>query len=445
MKHLSRFTVVFLFAFSTLSLWSANLAIGQGGKQSPGTRKHPNIVLIMADDVGCDAIGCYGGTSYPTKNIDRLADQGMRFTHCYSMPACHPTRTCLLTGRYPRRLHNPKWGSFPREEEQHTFAQIAKNAGYATAVAGKWQLSLLSQDLQQPHRMGFDKYSLFGWHEGPRYHQPLIFEDGRKRSDVQGKYGPDVYCDVLIDFIKHNRERQFLAYFPMALCHDVTDDLKQPVPYGPHGRYESFAEMMVEMDRVFGRLMAALNELSLRENTLILFTGDNGTPARSISHFEDGKYIRDDVFSEYNGKRVQGGKTQLTNGGTNVPLIAAWQGVIQPGQVVDDLVDFSDFLPTITELVGVKLPAGVTLDGQSFAGRLTHNKPAPRQWAYAERPGNKYWVRTQSWKLYNNGSFYNMATDEFEQQRLDTKNLPTTAAKAHKQLNQALQQVAKFD
>jgi arylsulfatase A len=403
----------------------------------------PNIVLIVADDVGCDAIGCYGGESYPTPHIDRLAADGMRFKHCYSMPSCHPTRVCLLTGRYPRRLKNPKWGSFPRQEEPATIGRMMKNAGYATAVAGKWQLSLLSHDLRQPHRLGFDRYALFGWHEGPRYHVPLIFQDGEIRNDVAKRYGPDVYCDVLIDFIKRNKDRRFFAYFPMALCHDVTDDLEQPVPYGPHGRYESFAEMAAEMDRIVGRLISAIEAMNLSENTLILFTGDNGTPSRSIVRFESGKYIRDPIYSVYNGRRVQGGKTQLTDGGTNVPLIATWKGQIQPGQVVDDLVDFSDFLPTLADLSGGQRPVGVTLDGQSFAPRLRGEKVPRRRWAYAEA-GGKYWVRDQRYKLYDNGQFFDINNDPFEKNPLSSSKFTAAARTAHEQLNKALNQVASF-
>ena len=104
--------------------------------------RQPNIVFIMSDDVGIDALGCYGGTSFKTPHLDKLAKTGMRFQHCYSMPVCHPTRICLMTGRYPFRLNRPKWGSFPKSAEKQTFAHIMKNGGYATAIAGKWQLIL---------------------------------------------------------------------------------------------------------------------------------------------------------------------------------------------------------------------------------------------------------------------------------------------------------------
>lgn len=403
--------------------------------------EHPNILLLLADDVGCDAIGCYGGESYPTPNIDRLAADGMRFTQCYSMPSCHPSRICLLTGRYPRRLGNPEWGSFPSGEEHASLAQVAKNAGYATAVSGKWQLSLLGQDLEQPQRMGFEHYSLFGWHEGPRYYDPLIYDDGKQRTDVADEYGPDVYSDFLIDFMRRSKEKPFFAYYPMALCHDVTDDLDEPVPYGPRGRYDSFAEMMEQLDRVVGKVLDGLDELGLRDDTLVLFTGDNGTAARSIIRVENGEYRREQVFSVYNGRRQQGGKTRLTDGGTSVPLIARWPGVIEGGQVVDDLVDFSDFLPTLAELTGGELPDDVTLDGHSFAGRLTRGEPAPRKWAYSEK-GPRSWVRTQRWKLYDNGRFFDMASDPLEKQPLDVSQLSGDAAAGYRSLNAALDEAA---
>jgi len=407
--------------------------------------QRPNFLLIMADDVGCDAVGCYGGTSYPTPQIDKLAAGGMRFDYCYSMPSCHPTRMTLLTGRYPRRLGNPKWGSFPPEEEPRTIAQVAKSGGYQTAVAGKWQLSLLSQDLRQPTRMGFDQYSLFGWHEGPRYYRPLIFQDGSVREDVSAKYGPDVYSDVLIEFMRRNREQPFFAYFPMALCHDVTDDLEEPVPYGPRGRYDTFAEMMTEMDRVVGKVIGAVDELGLRERTLILFTCDNGTPKRSILRAENGKYIREPVFSMYRGKRIQGGKTTLLDGGTHVPLIASWPGTITANRVCEDLVDFSDFLPTIAEITGGDLPEEVTLDGRSFAPQLRGEAGDPRQWAYAEGRRGAYWVRNRKWKLYNDGRFYAVGADPQETRPLDTDELTEPAAQAYRELQAAIKQVKTFE
>lgn len=186
----------------------------------------PNILLIMADDVGSDAIGCYGGQSYPTPHIDALASGGMQFDHAFSMPVCHPSRVCLMTGKYPFRFGKAgmKWGDFPAAAEGMTIGDRMKQAGYATAVAGKWQLCMMKDDLDHPRRVGFDSWCLFGWHEGGRYNDPLIYQNGRRRDDTIGKYGPDLYVDFLIDFMRESQKagKPFFAYYPMALCHDVT-------------------------------------------------------------------------------------------------------------------------------------------------------------------------------------------------------------------------------
>jgi len=397
----------------------------------------PNILLIMADDVGVDALGCYGGESYQTPRLDALAAGGMRFTHCYSMPVCHPTRITLLTGRYPFRTGNPKWGSFPREEERNTFAHVLKNAGYATAVAGKWQICMMRDDLDHAQRLGFDESCLFGWHEGPRYYAPLIYQNGKLREGLEDHYGPDTYVEFLIDFMGRNRDKPFFAYYPMALCHDVTDDLKDPVPFGPQGHYDTFKQMAEAMDVRVGRMIDALERLGLRENTLVLFTTDNGTPTSYIHSAEPNsdpekkdEYIRVPVVSKQNGEDVPGGKGSLTNGGTNVPLIANWPGRIEPSQVANDLVDFSDFLPTLAEFTKAELPAGIQLDGHGIASRLVDGQPSPRSWAFAEH-GKKYWVRDRRWKLYDDGRLFDVESDPREKELVspDASSLMATAAR----------------
>ena len=153
--------------------------------------QRPNILFILADDVGRETLGCYGGESYQTPRIDALAAQGLRFTHGYAMAVCHPTRITLLTGQYPFRFGS-RWGSFPKEAESRTIGHVMKDAGYATAVAGKWQLVLMKTDVRHPQRLGFDDSCLFGWHEGPRYWQTMLYQNGRVRDDVSDRYGPDV-------------------------------------------------------------------------------------------------------------------------------------------------------------------------------------------------------------------------------------------------------------
>ncbi len=404
----------------------------------------PNIVLIMADDVGCETIGCYGGQSYKTPHIDRLARTGLKFTHCYAMPVCHPTRTCLLSGRYPRHQGNPRWGTYPRPDESQTLARSLQSAGYRTAIAGKWQLTLLLKDPQHPHRMGFDDYCLFGWHEGPRYHQPMIHQNGMLRTDVADRYGPSVYVDYLVDFMKRNKDRPFFAFYSMALCHDVTDDLKQPVPYATgKDHYDTYPEMMAQMDIHVGRVTTAIRRLGLEQNTLVLFTTDNGTSKRSLHQARGGKFIRRPVSSRIGGKLLPGGKGNLSDDGTHVPLLASWPGRIKPGTTTDHLVDMSDFLPTFVEIAGAATSArrATRIDGKSFARLLAGRGGSGRRWAYAERGSKRFFVRTQNWKLYNNGRLFHASHDVNEKAPVPLSKVPREAADDIKLLQQALKTI----
>lgn len=403
--------------------------------------------MIFADDVGREVIESYGGTSYRTPAIDALATGGMRFTHAYAMPVCHPSRICLLTGQYPARLGSPVWGDFPESAADRSLAATLKKAGYATAVAGKWQLALMKKNPDHPNELGFDRFSVFGWHEGPRYHEPMIYEDGAVREDTAGKYGPDLYTEFLIDFMQESRDEQrpFFALYSMALCHDVTDDLGEPVPFYRDGRWMSYAEMAASMDEMVGRMTKALDELGLRDNTLVIFATDNGTAAASyVTVGTDGKQVREPVYSDFGGRRIRGGKGTFTDWGTRVPLIARWPGVIEPGQVVDDLVDLSDFLPTFAELSGAELPEDVVLDGHSFADRLISGEASPRRWTYAENKGKRF-VRTRDFKLYGDGRFFDLRADAEEQNRPLESELTPEQAKARALLNEALASVPEPD
>lgn len=398
----------------------------------------PNVLLILADDVGREVLGCYGGSSYQTPRIDRLAGQGMMFHNCYSMPSCHPTRISLMTGRYPVRFGNPKWGTFPTAAERKTIGWQMKAAGYRTVVAGKWQVTTLGKDLDHPHRLGFDEYALFGWHEGPRYYDPLIWKNGARWEGVEKKYGPDLYVDFLIDFIKRSADEPFFAYYPMALCHDVTDDIGHPVPFGPRGRYDSFAEMVADMDRCVGRLLDALDELNHRDDTVVLYTTDNGTPFRSMISATDSAYIREPVVSEFQGRIIPGGKTKLTDWGTRVPLLVRWPGVVRPGTQSDAMVDMTDFLPTVAALAGRPAPADWSLDGKNFLPVLRDPAAAGKPWIFAQQPAGKpACVRTQRWKLYDNGRLYDLQRDGDEQHPLE-KPLSEEAEQARKKLGAIL-------
>jgi len=358
--------------------------------------QRPNILLIMADDLGYECLGAYGGRSYRTPNLDALAASGLRFDNCFSTPKCSPSRVTILTGRYTVRT-TMKWGHIPTHEI--TFGHVLQQAGYATALAGKWQLGRIVDDPERVQRFGFQKSAVWAWHEGPRYWQPMIYRNDKLMMDVKDRYGPEAYTDFLIEFMERNRDRPFLAYYPMCLPHYPKRN--EPVPKDrPH---LTFAEMVNSMDAMVGKLVDALDRLELCDRTLILFTADNGSPTSEVSLLGD--------------RRVKGGKAKLTDNGTRVPLIANWPGTVPAGKTNDDLIDFTDFLPTLADVAGAKLPADVVVDGRSFAAQLRGEKGNPREWVFTEWSG-KAWVRDKRWKLYRNGQLYDMERDPEEKNPL---------------------------
>ncbi len=375
------------------------------------TSSKPNIVLIMADDVGYEVPGYTGGTSYNTPNIDRLAATGLRFTNCHSTPKCAPSRVKIMTGRYMFRT-TEEWGHIPATEI--TFGHILKAAGYAVALAGKWQMALLGEDPLHVRKMGFDQFCVFGWHEGPRYFDPYIWQNGVRLTDISHRYGPDIYLDFLINFISENRNRPFFAYYPMALAHEISDDFQPPPPPGPNGSYQSYRELIDYMDHNIGKLVMALDSLEVRENTLILFTSDNGTPQDFITSIQNGEYIRTPITSKMGDQVITGGKGLLTDLGTHVPFIANWPDQTPAGKICSDLIDFSDFMPTLAELAGGVLPSDRIIDGRSFASQIRGNKGQPREWIYNQFEGNA-WIRNHRWKLYTDGRLYDMTSDPLEQ------------------------------
>jgi len=377
-----------------LVVGAAALALAGCAEITPRPRRaatRPNFLVFLADDLGRECLGSYGGTSYATPRLDALARTGLRFERCFSMPQCHPTRVALLTGRYPFRA-NVRWGRLP--ESEITFAHVLAAAGYATAVSGKWQLAKLKKDPNHPARAGFQTSCCWGWHEGARYWQPLIWQDGRLRDDLRERYGPDVHTDFLIDFMARHRDGPFLAYYPMTLPH-----LSSAGADGaPGAKLSTYPELVGEMDRQVGRTLDALERLGLAGDTLVLFAADNGTP-RGIT-------------SELAGREIPGGKSSLSDAGTHVPLLASWPGRV-PAGICPDLVDVSDFLPTLAALAHADLPADATLDGRSFAPQLLGERGQPRAWVYAGHRGRSF-LRDERWKLTNSGDLYDLARDPDE-------------------------------
>ncbi|MFP4055256.1 MAG: sulfatase-like hydrolase/transferase [Candidatus Brocadiia bacterium] len=424
---------------SSLGAGAAALAAPwAGSRMARAAGERPNILLIMADDVGREVLGCYGGTSYKTPHLDRLAERGIRFTHCYSCPVCAPSRRKIMTGRYGFRTGGG-WGTIPAHEK--TFGHVLGDAGYATAIAGKWQMCLFKRNPDHAAEMGFDQSCLFGWHEGPRYHDPLVYWNGEKRV-LEGRYGPDVYTDFLIDLMERNKEKPFLAYFPMACCHAVSDDFMPRPPRAPDGKYQSYAELVEVMDRCVGRLVAALERLGLRQKTVVLYTTDNGSPGSFYVDLKpDGKhFVSERVVSKMGERTVRGGKGQMTDGGTRVPLIANWPGTAPAGTVCDDLIDFSDFLPTLADLAGAELPDDRPIDGVSFAPQLRGKQGRPRRWCYNQWRG-KAWARTHRWKLYRDGKLFDVQKDPAEKHPIPPGEGGDEAEKARKMLAAVLERL----
>ncbi|MGW8316646.1 MAG: sulfatase-like hydrolase/transferase [Bacteroidales bacterium] len=403
-----------------------------GCKNDPGVYERPNIVLIMVDDMGHEVLGSYGGTSYSTPNLDKLAETGVRFTNCYSAPKCSPSRVKIMTGRYAFRT-TKVWGYIPPDEI--TFGHMLDSAGYKVALSGKWQMALLKDDPDHIQKMGFEESAVFGYHEGPRYYEPFIYQNGKILEGIEQEYGPDLFCDFLTDFIRRNRNQPFFAYYPMAVAHEISNDLDTPPPTGPSGHYQSYKELVEYADLLVGRVVSTLDELGLRENTLILFTGDNGTPRDFITAYRDGEYITVPVVSHMGDSVIPGGKGLLTDAGTHVPLIANWKGKTPAGTTCDDLIDFSDFLPTLAEISGSELP-GVILDGVSFAPRIFGKPGNPREWIYQDYEENA-WVRDKQWKLYTDGRLVNVSQDPLEKNPV----LPGEDSEVQKEIRRKFQSI----
>jgi arylsulfatase A len=424
------FTVLPLLLLATVL--PAGVRDAAAGKSPPA---RPNVLLILADDLGAECLASYGGTSYKTPHLDALAKGGTRFEHCYATPLCSPSRVELMTGRYPFRTG---WTRLINREEDEfldpkvpNFAHMLRDGGYRTAMAGKWQLARFEDHPDHLKQCGFQEYSAWSWvmagRRTSRYWGPSIWQEGKLRTDVAERYGPDVFREFLTEFMGRKDGRPFLAYYPMALVHEPfhqTPDARAAKVRGAGraGRQEQFAGMMAYMDWEVGELMAALDRHGLRERTLVLFTGDNGTPKQ--------------ITSRVGETEVAGGKGRLTEAGTRVPLIASWKGTVPAGRVSPDLVDFSDFLPTLAEITGAKPPRGVTLDGRSFAPQLRGKPGRPREWVFSQLRDGRF-VRDREWKLHGDGRLYHVKADPFETR--DLAGSPDGgAAKAKKRLQPLL-------
>jgi arylsulfatase A len=342
----------------------------------------------------------------------------MRFNHCYSQPVCCPSRVKIMTGR-SNASNYVYWDVLDPQEK--TFGHMMQDAGYATCVAGKWQLygqGTFAPELKGkgtlPEDAGFDEHCLWRVESNPsRYWQPGFRINGQMTSfPDENAFGPEICTDFICDFIDKNKQKPFFAYYPMMLTHGPFVTTPDSLDKSSTASQQNFEDMVAYMDKLVGRIVDQLDEAGVLDNTLILFTGDNGSPG--------GK--KGGIKSELNGVTVHGGKSKTTDAGTRVALVASMPGTVPRGKVTDDLVDFSDMMPTIAGMTGAKTPRGEVLDGVSFAPQLQGRIGTPREWIYlyhepvpGPEPDPIIFTRDQRWKLYSDGRLFDISKDVLEQ------------------------------
>jgi arylsulfatase A len=401
---------------SSISLWGVNCKTVIEEPATAAQKRPPNIILIMADDLGYETLGCNGGQSYQTPQLDKLAAEGVRFTHCYSLPLCTPSRVQLMTGKYGFRNYI-KFGLLDASER--TIGNLLRDNGYSTCIVGKWQLG---GDKTAPDHFGFDEYLLWQLtqkNSGARYRNPLLVENGFVKQYTNNEYGPDRFYEYASDFITRHKDSPFFLYYPMVLTHRPF----QPVPggrdYASVGIKESdtayFRDMVGYTDKIVGKIMAKIDELGLAEETIVMFTSDNGTYR--------------DIYSTFKSSVVKGNKGYPTSTGTHVPLIVHWKGKIAH-QTINQLVDFTDFYVTLAEVAGVRISNNKPIDGVSFLGQLLQQKNAPvRKFVFGDYNGLDMgfvaarYAHDKSLKVFETGEVYRIENDPEEKKPLLEKDL----------------------
>lgn len=352
----------------------------------------PNIIIIMVDDLGKEWVSHYGAEDIDTPNIDALAKSGVSFNNVYAMPQCTPSRVTLLTGQYPynhgwvNHWDVPRWGGGAHFDESMnpTLGIEMKKAGYTTCIAGKWQIDDFRVEPEALTKSGFDEYCMWTGYEtgvkesANRYQEPYIFtKEGSKT--YQGKFGPDVFKDFIIQFIKDHKEEPMFIYYPMVLTHSPFVNTPIDTASSNLGKHKA---MVKYTDMITGEIIKTLEDTGIRDNTVVIWTTDNGTHKT--------------ITGKRNGLDIKGGKVKIYEPGINVPFIVSWPKKIKPNSVSDALIDFSDIFPTSIDLAGVKPKKEWLLneqkfiiDGYSFKDVLVKNRKASqRKWILGMGGGN---------------------------------------------------------
>ncbi len=368
----------------------------------------PNIIFVLADDLGYADLGSYGQKKILTPNLDRMAEEGMRFTDVYSgCTVCAPSRSCLMTGQHTghtrvRGNSSVRGERVPLREEDRTVAELLRDAGYATGIFGKWGLGEPGTS-GIPNRKGFDEW--FGYlnqHNAHNYYPPFLWSNEEKvildanAGGARGTYSHDLFTERGLRFIENHRDEPFFLYMAYTIPHAMLEPPDNE-PYGDRDWPEplkNYAAMVTRLDRDMGRIFDKLKELGIDENTVVFFTSDNGP------HREGGN--NPDFFGS--SGPLRGIKRDLYEGGIRVPMIVRWPGRVPAGTVSDAVWAFWDFLPTAAELAGVPVPGGI--DGISVVPALEGRDLPPREYLYWEffEGGFHQAVRMGRWKGVRHGA-----------------------------------------
>ncbi|GHC05801.1 sulfatase-like hydrolase/transferase [Cerasicoccus arenae] len=381
-----RILTLSLFAFMLLSTgYAANDA-------------RPNFLIILADDLGYEGLGCYGGLSYETPELDVMAAEGLRFSRAYTSPVCSPTRVSLHTGLYtadhgqtdvlPVHVGTSKYVDFTA---MPTFAQLFQADGYQTSTTGKWQLATLTEHPAHIANAGFDSWCVWQIWDGAaktsRYYNPYYNQDGAVRNDIADEFGPD----VMGQYVKGRMATANADGEPFMIVHNMV------LPHSPIvttpadkavGRGGSLGNMINYMDMLVGELLDEVETLGIRENTYVFFIGDNGTDTGATRQTVDGN--------------VSGGKRDLSDIGTHVPFIV-WGPSTIPVGVENDLVDITDVFPTVCALAGVEIPSSIHYRGRSIAPQLEGREGMQREWVH-QGIANGQSIFDGEWRLNKDGT-----------------------------------------
>ncbi|MCX6329919.1 MAG: sulfatase-like hydrolase/transferase [Bacteroidia bacterium] len=400
-------------AISSITLAGALVNPSVSNAQQSQARK-PNIIFILADDLGIGDVRCYGADNYRTPNIDKLASQGIRFINAYTAPLSGPSRATILTGRHVFRTGatNQDATGLMKPSEEIMMPTYLKKAGYITASIGKWgQLPLNPSDFGFDHYLKFQGSGIY-WNTQQKGKTYLV--DGKLKDLKDNEYMPDMMHKDLVDFMAKHKDQPFYIYYSLSHVHAEI----LPTPDSKADSKDIYADNISYMDKLVGKLVAELEKLKLADNTILVFFGDNGTAAGHAARATIG------------GRRLIGQKGTMLEGGSLEPLIVYWPGVTPIGKISHDLISAVDFVPTFAEIAGADLPKDKIIDGQSFNAQIHGQKGNPRSSIFVQL-ANNYYVRNSDWKLNQSGELFDMSKAPFEEIPVpaDTKNPDVVAAR----------------